>query len=172
MMTEQRVSIQLAYLAKELLHDIANYAYVEGLLMQEGVDENARHTTIDVIQDGNIERVLRVLTLAHSEVLHLLHPYTKTPVEDRDMSFDNIPSNPDVYLVDLSLPIDMPASTVELLRHQIHEYLVLRALSDWVEITRPDRLQVWQEKLERCKDAINRFKHYRTGAIRRVMRPF
>lgn len=170
MTNEVKTTVELQFIASELLYDIANYGYIEGSLLSEEM-ENARHTTIDITQDGNIERVYRILSLAHTEVLHLLHPYTKEPISTEGYCLDNTHQHESSYGITLELPQDISRHTVELLRNQIHEYLVCRVLSDWVEITEVNRL-VWLEKLERCRDSINKFKHYRVGRVRRTMRPF
>lgn len=167
----QTIEARLSFLWEELRYDIANYAYIEGQLMADEA-ENARHITMDVAECGNVDRLRRTLALAHATVQHMLYPYTKTPVERERSEADDMPTEPTSYDLVLRLPKGVAQGTLDLLRHYIHEYLVCRALADWVEITLPERAIVWQTKLEEAKAHIDRFKNFRLGRVRRPLRPF
>lgn len=171
MKTNGNLEIELRYLAAELLYDIANCGYVVGQAIgDEG--ENARQLSIDVTQQGNVDRVRRSLALAFGEVQHMLYPYTKERVRGGWVCLDNIPLEEEAYTVLLSIPSDVAGVTVETLRHEIHEYLVCSALMDWLEITAPNLSAVWAAKRERSRENINRFKNFRIGRIVRTARPF
>ena len=61
-----------------------NYSFVEGDIMQ-AEDEHARHQVFDIGQDGNVDRVTRILNLVHSECVEMLFPYTKEAVREEKL---------------------------------------------------------------------------------------
>ena len=63
---ERKKSVRLTFKREELLYDIRNNAYVEGDVMQVN-DAHDRHQVQDIGEEGNIDRVTRVLDLAHAE---------------------------------------------------------------------------------------------------------
>ena len=154
----------------DILHDIENYAYVVGDIMQADT-EHVRHQVLDICQDGNIERVSRVLNLAYSEVVELLYPYTKVPCE-QNTATNNAPTYPAEYVINMELPDSFAQSTVNLLTKLIHEYFVCRILGDWLSITAPAHAGIWEEKLENMRKKIDSAKDHRSGRIRRTLAPF
>ena len=68
----------LTILRPELLQDIAGMGYVEGDMIKTD-DEHDRHQVQDIVEDGNVERVTRVLDLTFAEITELMYPYTKQP---------------------------------------------------------------------------------------------
>ena len=54
-------AVTLVFKREELLYDAENYSFVEGDIMQ-AEDEHARHQVFDIGQDGNVDRVTRILT--------------------------------------------------------------------------------------------------------------
>ena len=69
-------TVKMTFKREELLYDIRNNAYVEGDVMQAKT-EHDRHQVQDIGEDGNIDRVTRLLDLAHAECEEALFPYTK-----------------------------------------------------------------------------------------------
>lgn len=60
---DDKLKVTLELYIKELLYDIANMAWVEGDLM-DGVDYNhIKHLVQDVVEDGNRDRVMRIVDL-------------------------------------------------------------------------------------------------------------
>lgn len=198
---QRKKAFILSFRRPELLYDIANCSYIEGDTMATE-DEHAKHLVFDVVQDGNSDRVSRVLNLAHTECVELLYPYTKEELPDGEIcpcgmpgtppdshwtqmidkrglddektapEIDDVMREPDIYKIMLMLPEIFSMTTVRLLEHLIHEYLVYRVLADWLSIVKPDSAANWTEKLAsvsvKIKDAIKN----RTGKIRRPMKPF
>ena len=163
-------SAKLTFKRDEILQDIGNYAYVVADVMRVDA-EHARHQVLDICQDGNIERVSRVMNLAYSEVVELLYPYTKEVCE-REEACDNTLTFPQEYVVTMELPDNFAKSTVVLLTKLIHEYFVYRILGDWLSITASEYSGIWEEKLERIRDRINSAKNKRVGRVRRTQAPF
>lgn len=188
---ERKKSVKLTFKREELLYDIRNNAYVEGDVMQVN-DAHDRHQVQDIGEEGNIDRVTRVLDLAHAECEEALFPYTKENVE-QETEMDDMPtyveSTADAeeekftnespvekptgdYVIGLLVPEDYSKTTVRLIVKYIHEYMVCRVLNDWLSITNPPAAAKWKEKqdemLEGMKEAVN----FRVGRVRRTLTPF
>lgn len=184
-------TVNLTFKREELLYDIRNNAYVEGDVMQANT-EHDRHQVQDIGEDGNIDRVTRVLDLAHAECEEALFPYTKENVE-QETEMDDTPTFveqveetpaeeftneiPDAkptgdYVIRLLVPDEYSKTTVRLIVRYIHEYMVCRVLADWLSITNPPAAANWKAKqdeaLEGMKEAVN----FRTGRVRRTQTPF
>lgn len=168
---EQRRSAVLIFKRAELLYDTENYSYVEADIMKAD-NEHVQHQVFDIGQEGNIDRVTRILNLAHSECVEMLYPYTKEEVPDEQDPLDDILIAPEEYVIELSLPEDFSITTVRLLKHLIHEYLVYRVLADWMSITNPGSQKNWEEKLASVKSRVQTALMSRRGRLRRKLKPF
>lgn len=93
-------AVTLVFKREELLYDAENYSFVEGDIMQ-AEDEHARHQVFDIGQDGNVDRVTRILNLVHSECVEMLFPYTKEEISDKQEPLDNVMTVPEEYLITL-----------------------------------------------------------------------
>lgn len=163
--------VTLTFKRSELLYDVENYSFVEGDIMStENI--HAKHQVFDVGQSGNVDRVTRVLTLAHSECVEMLYPYTKEEIPDEQEELNDILSEPEEYNILLSLPEGFSLSTVKLLKNLIHEYLVCRVLADWMSITNPASKGNWEDKIASLKQKIQTSLVSRSGKIRRKMKPW
>ena len=189
-------TVKMTFKREELLYDIRNNAYVEGDVMQAKT-EHDRHQVQDIGEDGNIDRVTRLLDLAHAECEEALFPYTKEDV-DQETEMDDTPTYVEPtadaegtvaymevftddttaskptgdYVIRLLVPDEYSKTTVRLIVRYIHEYMVCRVLSDWMSITNPPAAANWKAKqdeaLEGMKEAVN----FRTGRVRRTQTPF
>lgn len=169
--TSATKTVTLAFHRRHLLYDVANYAFVEGEIVGEDA-EHVHHQVTDITEEGNVDRVTRVLNLAHAEVVELLYPYTKEEISDEGETLDDAFTEPEAYEVMLRLPGDFSKTTVELLRQLIHEYLVCRVLHDWLTITYPESSVVWEAKLEAMRDKIRTALMSRMKTLRRRLSPF
>lgn len=167
---ERRVNAKIKLLRSELLYDISNYAYVEGDVMQ-APSEKDRAAVIDIAQEGNIDRVNRVLNLAYDELVEIMFPYTKEACEDEELR-DDILIEPSEYVISLLLPVLYSKTSVNLLAKLCHEYMVCRVLSDWLNITKHEGWQSWQIRLADISAQIRTRLNARRGAIRRTQSPF
>lgn len=160
----------LTFYRNELLYDAGNYAFVEADIMDEN-RQDAKHQTFDIIQDGNVDRVTRILTLAHAECVEFLYPYTRRNVGGMESREDTL-ENPEQYDIYMALPGSFSQSTLDLLEWYIHEYLVCRVLYDWLLITKPEAAQAWRARADEAKEGIETIKNRRTGVVRRKQHPF
>lgn len=163
--------VTLTFKRDELLYDAENYSFVEGDIMSPE-NEHAQHQVFDIGQCGNVDRVTRVLNLAHSECVEMLYPYTKEEVSDKQKPLEDILVAPEEYVIELLLPDGFSITTVRLLEHLIHEYLVYRVLADWMSITNPGSQRNWEEKLGDVRTRVQTALMSRRGTMRRKLQPF
>ena len=168
---QQTKPVTLTFKRSELLYDAANYSFVEGDIMKAD-DDHARHQVFDITEKGNIDRVTRVLNLAHTECVEMLFPYTKEEIADGQEALNNEMTAPEEYLIVLNLPAGFSFTTVRLLQNLIHEYLVCRVLADWMSITNPSSEDNWERKFNDLKTKIKTSLVSRTGKVRRKLTPF
>lgn len=163
----------LTFKRKELLYDIANMAFVEGDITPTQ-DSHERHQIQDVIEDGNIDRILRKIELAIASCTEALYPYTKVEIDPEESREDTLEADGDYY-IGLSLPADFSKTTINYLEKLIHEYIVCYVLSDWMSITNIRNTQSavnWSAKLEETKGEMQRALFTRYRRIRRTSSPF
>lgn len=195
-MVARTKTVKMTFKREELLYDIRNNAYVEGDVMQAKT-EHDRHQVQDIGEDGNIDRVTRLLDLAHAECEEALFPYTKEDVEqetemddtptyveptadaggtvaDMEMFTDDMTASKPTgdYVIRLLVPDEYSKTTVRLIVRYIHEYMVCRVLSDWMSITNPPAAANWKAKQDEALEGMREAVNFRTGRIRRTQTPF
>lgn len=104
----------LTFKRAELIYDASNYSFVEADILPEG-DECRRHQVFDIGQDGNVDRVTRVLNMAHAECVEMLYPYTKEEIPDEQEALDDVLTEPEVYEIKLTLPERFSLTTLRIL---------------------------------------------------------
>lgn len=162
--------VHLNFATSNILYDIKNYAYIEGDILQAD-DEHARHQVFDVCEDGNVDRVTRVLDLTMARVVELLYPYAKKEVREHSCR-DNELEEEDEYVIKLQVPDSFSETTVTLLEKLIHELLVCTVLADWFSITKPSSTETWAARAATLEAEIRRAKNSRSGRLTRKMYPF
>lgn len=167
--SREKRGVTLTFNREDLLYDIKNYAYIEGHVWGEE-NQHGQHTLIDICEDGNVDRVDRILEVVHASVVEMLYPYTKQEVVEEGI--DNRVYVPEVYKIDMQVPATMSRTTLQLLSKLIHEYMVCRVLYEWLSITHPEASVNWLEKSDKAEREINGIKNSRTGVLRRPARPF
>ena len=168
---QQSKAVTLTFKRTELLYDAENYSFVEGDIMKAD-DEHARHQVFDIAAKGNIDRVTRVLNLAHAECVEMLFPYSKEEIPEGQEAMTDVMTAPEEYHIVLNLPEGFSLTTLKLLTHLVHEYLVCRVLADWMSITNPGSQENWEEKFKSLKTKIQTSIVSRTGKVRRKLKPF
>jgi hypothetical protein len=170
MKAEKKKRVTLTFKREEILYDCRNYAYIEGDTMKTA-DEHDRHQVMDVGEDGNIDRVTRVLDLAFADCVELCYPYSKTELED-ETALDDTLQERDALVLHLLLPEGFSQTTAELLRRLIHELLVYRVMADWTSHTKPESETKWAGKAEEVEGKITSSLNSRIGRVRRTLTPF
>lgn len=165
-----KCTLTLLFGREELLYDIANIAYVEADIQQVR-EEHDRHQTFDITQDGNCDRVTRVLDLAHSLCVEALYPYTKGNVTD-GFELSDIFSETDTYIISMRVPQTFSETTARLLEQLIHEFLICYTLYDWLAITKPEAAEAWKTKADTALAKVKRIINTRSTKMLRPLRPF
>ena len=165
----ETVEAVLLFNREQLIYDIRNVAFVEGDIMPED-QQHERHTVQDIGEAGNIDRVTRVLDLAHSECVEWLYPFTKRRIY-RDCLDDRLTAKK-VYSIFMTVPKDFSQTTLNALEKLVHEYLVSSVIADWLSIANTKKAAVWEEKKENLKTAIKNKPRMRRGRLRIRKHPF
>lgn len=157
------VNAILIFKREELLYDIKNMAFVEGDLM---TDEfmHQRHIVQDIGEEGNVDRVTRVLDLTIAEIREMLYPYTKHDLHD--VVLDNRFTVSKMYGIVLTVPDTFSQTTLSLLERLIHEVLTCKVLADWLRIAHPEKAVSWIEKSEEALTKIKNSLHSRMQKLR------
>lgn len=166
-------TITLHFYTSEIIYDIRNMAYVEADVMPTD-DEHAKHQLADIAEDGNADRLSRVIALAIAECREALFPYTKIEAAD-NLTKDNKLMSPEAYDIIMKVPDDFSDTTADYLEKLIHELIVYRVLIDWLAITdiaNPAAAQNWQAKLQTVKDALASVTMTKMHRARRTLNPF
>jgi hypothetical protein len=165
----QTRTVTLKFRRKNLDYSIENYAYIEGHIMPDEAEHN-RHMVKDVLADGNRDRVTRTLAVVHAAVIEMLYPFTKAEAIEEAVE-DSI-FEPEVYIVEITVPSTFSRTSVHLLSKLIHEFMVYNVLADWLSITNEQASQRWIQKAQEAKAEIDSVKNMRTGALTRPFQPF
>ena len=166
----EKKPVDLIFHVSELLYDIKNVAYVEGDIMVTD-DDHQRHQVQDIGEDGNIDRVKRMLDLAYAECLEICYPYSKVDVCNYTQACDALQDR-DEYVMHLNVPSDFSQTTINLLVQGIHDYMVSRVLYDWMRITNANAAAHWKEQMELQNGSIQGTLNARTRRVRRTLNPF
>lgn len=165
--------VTLTFKRDELLYDIKNYAYIESHVWGEDSPEirHAQHTLVEIGEEGNVDRVNRILGVVHAAAVEMLYPYTKHDPEEEE-EIDDRMWTPTDYKIVMKVPVTMSRTTLHLLNKLIHEFMVARVIYDWLSITHPEAARNWLDKALEAQEEINSVKNSRTGVLRRPSHPF
>lgn len=166
-----KLKVTLVYNVREVLYDVSNMAWVQGDLIDSHDYDHVRHLVQDIIEDGNRDRVMRVMRLAFAEAEGMLQPWSKIRFSG-SVYLDNEPEDEDELVMLLSVPAKTDRGTIELILQLVHEWLVCRILQDWLSITWPEGAAVWAVKIEELREAIRNAKNRSQWITRRKLSPW
>ena len=152
--TETMKKVKVTFGREGLMYDLENCGWVESQVMDEN-SENSRHLTADIGEEGNVDRVNRVLDMAVARCEEIAYPWVQKDLGELTELTDEVSETED-YDMELTIPVEVSASTVKLLTGQMHEYIVCRALSDWMSIVNPTRAETWEAKASAAAEEIRR----------------
>lgn len=138
---------------KALLYDISNMAFV--IADTDDYSVHSHHRVRDIVQEGNIDRVSRVLGLSYAEILGVLSPIVKDPRIDIGKDISEEPR--DYYInfrEDGNLKYQLTKEKRLLIKETSHEYMVCRVLADWLGITLPAAADVWKFRGDTCMETL------------------
>lgn len=163
-------TVTLSFKRTEIIDDLKQNSYVAGDVMR-AEDEHQKHQVFDIAEDGNVDRVTRVMNLVMAEVRELLYPYTKEAVEDGESRVNDLVAV-EQYDIEMTVPETFSKTTLTLLEQLIHELVIDRIMSDWLSQTYPEAAKVWEAKAENILKKIQEAKNKRMRRGRRRMNPF
>lgn len=173
MIKKRTKTVTLTFLREQLLYDIKNIAYVAGDVLPDEA-QDSKHQVQDIGEDGNIDRVTRMLDLALSRCREKLYPYTKTEVVSGTV-LNDVLTDTSTYRIDMLMPDDFSTSTVQYLEQLIHNLLVCYVLMDWMSIANianPKSAANWAAKAEEVESEIKNNLNARLGRVRKSQTPF
>lgn len=134
-----------------MLADIANRLLVTTNSMDNDVDT---HNTKDVLDEGNQEVIMGMVSRQMYECMNILFPYAKTPV--RRCRCGDGGNEADVYIIRLTFERDRSETQVQELRRLIHDYIVYKCYAEWLEMTLPaaNTYTIWEQKAEDTRQRI------------------
>lgn len=159
----------LEFLRKELLYDISNRAYIIGDSLGDD-KEHAKHQLIDIVQDGNIDYVARMLDKAHAECAEFLYSCTKVPCET-DVKYDDDQQDIEKYIITMSVHNGISETTLNLLTKLIHEYMVLKVLGGFLLMVGLSSAY-GKDEIENIENQIRTRLNARINRVRRGQHPF
>lgn len=168
--TEKR-RVTLKFTRTALLEDLAQYGFVAADVMKTD-DEHDRHQVYDIVEDGNVDLVTRMLNLWIAECREKLYPLTNMEIADGDERINTFAA-PEQYDIALNAPSNFSATTATYLEQLIHNYLIAKVLAWWMELSgNAPAAGQWKEHAEELLGKIESCRHTRTGIVRRRMHPF
>ena len=160
---------------KGLLYDIANMAYV--IADTGDADRHVLHQVRDICEEGNIDRVSRVLGLAYSQLLAVMIPVIESPRISVHHDFSATPHDYEFRLrTDGAMKFFLTKERQLKIKETCHEYMVCMVLADWLGTVFPIAADVWKFRmegaLESLKDLVNSLVTSSCASFRRKLSPF
>lgn len=166
-------TVTLTFYREQLLYDIKNLAYVEGDVLPDDA-QHSKHQVQDIGEEGNVDRVTRMLDLALARCREHLYPYTKEPVEGGEL-LDDVLDETEVYTIDMLVPDDFSTTTIKYLEQLIHNLLVYYVLADWMSIANvanTGSAANWAAKADGVESEVKGVLNARIGRVRKFQSPF
>lgn len=166
----KRKQIEIILYRKSLLYDISNIAYIVADSAPD-LDEKIRSVITDICEEGNVDRVTRIMNRAYNDLLNHLYAYTKERVLE-ESKINDLFSESLEYKIQMMVPEDFSKTTVSALGEYFHEYIVDVVLVEWLSITKKDEVGIWQEKADAVLGRARSMINDRVGAIKRKLSVF
>lgn len=155
--------VTLVFRREQLLYDVRNYAYMESHVMAAET-EHGKHMVADVGEEGNVDRVTRVLDLGVSMCREMLYPWAKRDIDKTEL--DDTLKERTEYRIEMSVPGTLSQTTLTLIEKLVHEYLVCRGVADWMSITNAQKADTWLAKAADAESEIRTTVHSRMKRTR------
>lgn len=133
---------ELHIMSREVLDDVRSAAWLESELHPD-IDRHRRHEMADICEEGNVERVWRVLALADAQVRM---PLIKILVPPAAIAHSNDLRRQAKWTY--GFLFRMPGATVAFLREKIHEYMVAAVMADRTATIIPAAAPIWWQRME------------------------
>ena len=172
--------VMVEMIKDELVFDVKNTAFVfADSNIKLDSDLHSLHNVFDVGEDGNRDKLARILDSAVEDCREFLFRYTKKNMDCGGFDSNEweecvgSPTNEeDAYYICMYLPKDFSSTGIHTLAVYIHDYIVNQALYEWMMLAYPDGAENFkilaEEKKQKIKDASN----HSAGHIRIRLHPF
>lgn len=144
--------VLLEFKREALLYDLKNLGYIITDSAAKQTPED-KHNLADIGEDGNVDRVTRMMDLAHANVMQFLAKYVEKKL-DEDTYGHDVLLDVDSYFVLLNILASIPGSAIGSLRTFIHEYIIAFTMEDWVSIVSPELQPIWAAKVAALEEKI------------------
>ena len=124
-----------------LLYDIANIAYIIAHT-SEG-DTHVLHTVTDICEEGNRDRVARVLDLAYSKASVALSPVIDSQRLHFPSDYSKIMRT---YEVPIRKGLRFPPQLYLKILETVREYMVSMVIADWLGLINKSKGGYWEVK--------------------------
>lgn len=153
---------------KELVFDIKNTAAAYADSISSSVeDSHLIHNVYDVGEDGNRDKLARILDSAVEDCKELLYRFTKMEMlgsgfysNEWEECIGSPTNEEESYYLAMRMPNGFSQTSVHTMTVYIHDYIVNQCLYEWLMIVYPDGAdRFWslaEEKKQKMKDASNR----------------
>ncbi len=138
--------VMMELLKSELVYDIKNTAYsFADSQRKDNVDEHTLHQVFDVGEDGNRDKLARILDSAVEDCREVLFRFCKMYM--RGSGFDSneweecigSPTNEEeAYYIAMMMPNGFSKTSVHTLTVYVHDYIVNQSLYEWMMLVYPD----------------------------------
>ena len=165
---------------KELVFDIKNTAAVYAdSISSSVVDSHSIHNIYDVGEDGNRDKLARILDSAVEDCNEMLFRYTKMKMlgggfdsNEWEECIGSPTNEEEAYYLAMRIPQGFSKTSVHTMTVYIHDYIVNQCLYEWLMIVYPDGadrfLALAEDKKQKIKEASNRS----AGSARIALHPF
>ena len=169
MTTDKQHYATLTFNRKDLLYDISNRAYIIGDSLPDE-REHAKHQLIDIVQDGNVDYVTRMLDKAHAECAEFLYSCTKVAC-DTDMKYDDKLNEIESYIITMVINTNVSQTSLNLITKLVHEYMVFNVLRSFIIMVGLSD-QYGKDEIENIQNQIRVRLNASTNIVRRKQHPF
>lgn len=136
----------------EILADVANRLKLASDSVQSNADMSA---VADVLDDGNIDTLLAMVTRHVYDSMNVLLPYSQTPIKRYKEICEN--DNVDVYQIRLLFRHERSETQIREARELIKAYIIYSCMAEWLELTMPgaNTFKIWEDKASNVKDKLS-----------------
>lgn len=164
----------------ELVFDIKNTAYIYAdSNVRADTDLHTLHNVFDIGEDGNRDKLARILDAAVEDCREVIFRYTK-----RNMSYGGFDSNEweecigsptndeEAYYLSMTMPRDFSSTSIHTLAVYIHDYIVNQSLYEWMLLAYPNGAENFKVLAEEKKQKIKEASNHSAGHLRIRLHPF
>lgn len=171
--------VMVELIKSELVYDIKNTAYsFADSNTKEDSSNHELHNVFDVGENGNRDRLARILDSSVEDCKELLHKFTKNETymgfetNDWEECIGSPCNEEEAYYIDLYVPIGFPQTSVHSLSVYIHDYIVYQSLYEWMMIVYPNGAPQFKELAEDKKKKMKDASCHTSGRTRIRLHPF